>query len=176
MIICPADLREDTVQDGDEFDDMRKLGKMEMFQDNDRRDESAIMDATAERTEETESTIGNTGRVTFVSKLCKLKDLVEDPREFESKAKEATKQSSFVHGDSDSNTLIIVSAEQQIVEELKQAVATSKKQLRLHVLDFIPPKILERGGDAVELRRIQSPSNAPGQRGRPAARRQHHRP
>lgn len=172
MIIYPADIREDTGQDDDEFDDMRELGKMEMFLDEEHEDEPETVDAKAEMTK---PTVENAGRVTCVSNLCRLKTLVEAPREFESDMKAATNQSSFLDGASDSDTLIIVSAEQQIVEELKQAVATSKKQLRLHVLDFIPPKTLERGGDIVELRRILSPSNTSGRSGHPPASQQNRR-
>ncbi|KAK8140591.1 hypothetical protein G3M48_003484, partial [Beauveria asiatica] len=72
-------------------------------------------------------------------------------------------QSSFDYGSANgTDTLILASAENQLIDELKQAVASSKKKLRLHVLDFIPTKSPERGDDEFEVRRVQSPAGTPG--------------
>jgi hypothetical protein len=101
----------------------------------------------------------NAGRATNLAKAPVLKDVVEDPRGVESCVKLTTSQSSFVVDDDadDISTLILASAETQVVEELKQAVATSRKRLHLHVLDFIPPKSLEYSDDGartLEIKRV----------------------
>lgn len=101
----------------------------------------------------------NAGRVSNLAKAPVLKDVVEDPSGVESGVKLTTSQSSFIKDEDadDISTLILVSAESQIVEELKQTVATSKKRLHLHVLDFIPPKSLECIDDdtpTLEIKRV----------------------
>lgn len=159
MIFFPADRRENAVQDDGRFGDIDKLVKMKKSRAPQHRKEQQT---AGDLDEVSRLKIANKGRLTFLPEAKSLKVLVEDPDGFESDVKYETNQSSFNHKSTDStNTLILVSAEDRVVEELKQAVATSKKKLRLHVLDFIPTPSLECGDDEFAVRRVQSPTDTP---------------
>lgn len=160
MIFYPADRRENAVQEDGRFSDMDKLVRMKRSKAPQHREQPQ---ATNHLDEVSRLKIANKGRLTFLPAAPLLKDVVENPYGFESDVKYKTNQSSFDHESANgANTLILASAENQVVEELKQAVATSKKKLRLHVLDFIPTASLECGEDEFAVGRVQSPSGTPG--------------
>ncbi|KAK8140722.1 hypothetical protein G3M48_002344, partial [Beauveria asiatica] len=160
VVFYPADSRKDAFQDDSRFSDMDKLGRTKKSQPPERRQK---LMATNEPDKVPRHKVGNKGRLSFLPEAPLLKDVVEDPYAFETGVKYTTKQSSFDYGSANgTDTLILASAEKLLIDELKQAVATSKKKLRLHVLDFIPAKSPERGDDEFEVRRVQSPAGTPG--------------
>ncbi|TQV89935.1 metalloreductase transmembrane component [Cordyceps javanica] len=159
VVFYPAERREDAVQDDGRFSDMDKLVRMKRSRPPQRRGASQA-DNNLEEVSRLE--IANKGRFTFLTEADFPTVVVEDPGRFESDVKYKTKQSSFDHEPTNgTNTLILVSAENQVVEELKQVVATSKRRnFRLQVLDFIPAQSLESGDDEFAVRRVQPPVDA----------------
>lgn len=153
MVFYPAERREDTVQDDGRFSDMDGLVRLKRSRPPQHRGESQA-DNNLEEVSRLE--IANKGRFTFLTEAAFPKVVVEDPGRFESDVKYKTKQSSFDHESvNGTNTLILVSAENQVVEELKQVVATSKgRNFHLHVLDFTPAQSLECGEDEYAVRRV----------------------
>lgn len=93
------------------------------------------------------------GRITHLPIAPIFKDLVEDPGLFLSDIKSTTNKSYLqTEAPDDTNTLIIVSAENHVADQLKQAVATSRKDLHLHTLDYIPKKTSGCGSVGISRR------------------------
>lgn len=152
VTVWPGDLKAGAIRDGHKWSGMDAQDKTGKFEDERGTERPTTKDGTASKAR---SEVGNIGRLTYLRKPPILKDVVENPREFETEVKLTTNQNAWIHDEAkNTNTLILVSAENKIVDELKQAVATSKKSLHLHVLDFTPPRLLEREGDEVYLQRI----------------------
>ncbi|KAH8713470.1 hypothetical protein HC256_006691 [Beauveria bassiana] len=169
VIFYPANRMKDAIQDGDKFSDMTELAKMTKFRPAENMENYTVTNDTGKVTG---LEVGNKGRLTFWPGPLPLKDVVDNPSVFENGVKFTTGQSSFDDEAADgTNTLILVSAENQLVDELKQVVVTSKKRMHLHVLDFIPPQSLEHGDDEFEVRRVQSPVDTSGPGGPPTTRR-----
>ncbi len=88
--------------------------------------------------------VEQSGRITVFHAQPDLKNVVEDPGNFESSAKlSVAGRSCFVEEigyeqASAEKTLLLVSAESGVIDELKQIVVKSRKDLRLCVLDYIP--------------------------------------
>ncbi|KAM0664350.1 hypothetical protein ACQRIU_006933 [Beauveria bassiana] len=169
VIFYPANRMKNAIQDGDKFSDMTELAKMSKFRPAENMEKYKVTNDTGKVTG---LEVGNKGRLTFWPGPLPLKDVVDNPSVFENGVKFMTGQSSFDDEAADgTNTLILVSAENQLVDELKQVVVTSKKGMHLHVLDFIPPQSLEHGDDEFEVRRVQSPVDTSGPVGPPTTRR-----
>ncbi|KAK8144638.1 hypothetical protein G3M48_005531 [Beauveria asiatica] len=149
VIVWPGDLKAGATRGGGKCSEQvtpDKRGQLDSERDTER---PATKDG---KTGKSRPEVGNIGRLTYLESPPILKDVVENPKGFEAEVKWTTDQDAWIHDEAKNiNTLILVSAENKIVDELKQAVATSKKRLYLHVLDFTPPRLLEREGDEVSL-------------------------
>jgi hypothetical protein len=91
-----------------------------------------------------EGKVEQSGRITVFHAQPDLKRVVEDPGNFESSAGlSVAGRSCFIEEvgreqASAEKTLLLVSAERGVIDELKQIVVKSRKDLRLCVLDYVP--------------------------------------
>lgn len=93
--------------------------------------------------DESEYKVKQLGRTTILPEAPDLRLIVERPGDFEKEMRFKLLDKSCIMGDSDQDTrgghtLVLVSAENSVRDKLANIVASSRKRLELHELDFVP--------------------------------------
>lgn len=93
--------------------------------------------------DESEQKPNQLGRATMLPQLPNLQQLIEEPVDFENEVRFQLVEKSCVLSDDNGNdhggnTLILVSAENKIKDEIVRIVSKSRKKLKMHELDYVP--------------------------------------